>query len=140
MHEVCRNDLTHLPVCVVNNHSQYQVILGVMVYDKELNRGIRKKYLPEPNPQRVELARNATLSDVFQKAKELYFSEVETNTDSMSLADSGGILIPIDKDSWSLSLFYQKNHLQPSRYKLYVAVKEEVSQCSYMYYAYNKPR
>ena len=99
-----------------------------MVYDTELMRGIRKRYLPEPNPQRVELPRNATLRDVFNKAKQLYFSEIETNIESMCLADSGGILIPIDdKDSWLLSFFYQKNHLQPSRYKLYVAVKEEVS-------------
>ena len=95
-----------------------------MVYDTELMRGICKRYLPEPNLQRVELPRNATLRDVFNKAKQLYFSEIETNIESMCL---GGILMPIDdKDSWLLSSFYQKNHLQPSRYKLYVAVKEEV--------------
>ena len=99
-----------------------------MVYDNELKRGIRKKYLPEPNPQKIELARNATLIDVFKKAKELYFNEADVSTDCMSLVDSGGVLIPVqDKDSWVLSSFYHKNHLQPSRYKLYVAVKEEVS-------------
>ena len=96
-----------------------------MVYDDDLERGVRKKYLNEPNPQKVELARNATLADVFQKAKQLYFSEIDVDVDSMCLADSAGILIPIqDKESWSLSSFYQKNRLQPSRYKLYVAVYE----------------
>lgn len=91
-----------------------------MVYDNELKRGIHKKYLPEPNPQRP---RNATLQDVFKKAKQLIF-----RIDSMCLADSGGIFISVlDKESWLLSSFYQKNRLQPSRYKLYVAVREEVS-------------
>ena len=50
-----------------------QIILGGMVYDDDLERGVRKKYLNEPYPQKVELARNATLADVFQKAKQLYF-------------------------------------------------------------------
>lgn len=98
-----------------------------MIYDEELNRGVRKKYLPEPNPQKVELARDASLTAVFEKAKQLFFEEVEVNAESMCLADSGGVLIPVeDKANWSLSSFYQKNRLQPSRYKLYVVVGQEV--------------
>ena len=65
------------------------------MYDNELKRGVRKRYLPEPNPQKVELARDATLLDDFKKAKELYFSEVETDINSLCLADSGGVLIPV---------------------------------------------
>lgn len=101
------------------------------MYDKEQKQGVHKRYLPEPNPQNVELARDATLLDVFRKAKELYFSEVKTDINSLCLANSGGVLIPVQsKDSWSLSSFYQKNRLQLSRYKLYVAVSEEVSLLS----------
>ena len=37
------------------------------MYDDDLERGVRKKYLNEPNPQKVELARNATLADVFKR-------------------------------------------------------------------------
>lgn len=97
-----------------------------MIYDGELNRGVRK-YLPEPNPQKVELDRDASLTAVFEKAKTLYFNEVEADTESMCLADSGGVLIPVtDKSNWCLSSFYQKNRLQPSRYKLYVVVGHEV--------------
>ena len=46
-----------------------------MIYDEELNRGVRKKYLPEPiaNPQKVELARDASLMAVLEKAKQLFF-------------------------------------------------------------------
>jgi hypothetical protein len=88
-----------------------------MLYDNELKRGVRKRYLPEPNPQRVELPRDATLKDVFEKAKQLYFNEIEPDIDSMCLADSSGLLIPVpDADSWALATFYHKNNLQPSRY------------------------
>ena len=98
-----------------------------MIYGEELNRGVRKKYLPEPNPLKVELARDASLTAVFEKAKQLFFEEVEVNAESMCLADSGGVLIPVeDRANWSLSSFYQKNRLQPSRYKLYVVVGQEV--------------
>ena len=102
-----------------------QVILGGMLYDNELKRGVRRRYLPEPNPQKVELPRHAKLTDVFEKAKYLYFNEVETDTKSMCLCDSSGVLIPVNADSWTLASFYQKNNLQPSRYKLYVTVTNE---------------
>ena len=99
-----------------------------MVYDSELNRGVRKKYLPEPNPQRVELPRDASLRAVFEKAKHLFFEDFEVELGAMCLADSGGVLLPIeDENNWSLSSFYTKNSLQPSRYKLYVVIGQEVS-------------
>ena len=98
-----------------------------MLYDNELKRGVRRRYLPEPNPQKVELPKYAKLTDVFEKAKELFFHEVEVDIESMCLTDSSGVLIPVDADSWTLTSFYQKNNLQPSRYKLYVTVKENVS-------------
>ena len=92
-----------------------------MIYDSELNRGVRKKYLPEPNPQKVEFPRDASLTSVFEKAIHLFFQDLEVDSEALSLADSGGVLIPVqDRDSWSLSVFYSKNRLQPSRYKLYV--------------------
>ena len=96
-----------------------------MVFDTELNRGIRKKYLPEPNPQKVELPRDVSLATVLQKAKDLYFEDHDPELSSLSLADSAGILIPVsDQTKWTLGSFYQKNSLQPSRYKLYVVLNE----------------
>ena len=85
-----------------------------MVYDSKLKKGVRKRYLAEPNPQKVELPRNATLSDVFCKAKYLFFDEVDPEVDinSFCLADSAGILIPIeDKDSWSISSLLSKESI-----------------------------
>ena len=56
------------------------------------------------------MARDATLLRVFQKAKHLYFDDIEVDAESMCLADSGGVLIPVeDKANWSLSKFYNKS-------------------------------
>ena len=64
-----------------------------MVFDTELKRGIRKKYLPGPNPQKVELHQDVSLATVLQKAKDLYFEGHDPELSSLSLADSAGILI-----------------------------------------------
>ena len=95
-----------------------QVILGGMVYDK----GVRKKYLPEPNPTKVELKRDTKYHDILELA--MYFPEFEESTDSLSLADSSGMPITVaDEMTWTLGSFYSANCLQPSRYKLYVVIK-----------------
>ena len=100
-----------------------QITLGGMVFDRELNRGVRKKYVSEPNPQKVELQRDSTLPAVLEKAKELYFKDMHPQLDALSLCDSSGVLIPVQDDiAWTLGAFYNNNLLQPSRYKLYVAL------------------
>ena len=74
-----------------------------------------KKYLPEPNPRKLELPRDSCLEGVFEKAQHLYFSEFDVEIREMSLADSGGVLLPVeDKKNWILSSFYKKKNLQPS--------------------------
>ena len=50
-----------------------------MLYDNVLKRGVRKKY---PNPQKVELPRDASLQSVFDKAKELYFEEFDIDVNA----------------------------------------------------------
>ena len=52
-----------------------KVTLGGMLYDVNLKRGVRKKSLPEPNPQKIELPKYCTYQITIEKAKELYFSE-----------------------------------------------------------------
>lgn len=90
--------------------------------DRELNRG-RKKYVSELNPRKVELQRDSTLSAVLEKGKEVYFKDMHPQLDALSLCDSSGVLIPVHDDkAWRLGAFYNNNSLQPSRYKLYVAL------------------
>ena len=101
-----------------------QVILGGMVYDNTLRKGVRKKYLPEPNPTKVELKRDTKYHDILELAKTMYFPEFEESTDFLSLADSSGMPITVaDEITWTLGSFYSANCLQPSRYKLYVVIK-----------------
>ena len=96
-----------------------------MIFDQTLKKGVRKRSLPEPNPQKISLPRSSTIKAVLLKAKELYFEEYDIDEDletALLLCDSAGIVIPVKDDTWSLGGFYQKNGLQPSRYKLYVAL------------------
>ena len=101
-----------------------QVILGGMLYDRVLGRGIRKKYLPEPNPTKIEMCRDTSYLGVFDVAKSTYFMDLDVEYEDMCLADSAGMPIAIaDTEKWTVGSFYA---LQPSRYKLYVMLKEIV--------------
>lgn len=93
-----------------------------MVFDADVNRAIRKKFLRDPNPQKVSVERSATLETILDRARELYFKDMDVELDELSLCDSSGILIPVQDDNWTVGSFYQKNNLQPSRFKLYVAL------------------
>ncbi len=90
-------------------------------------RKVLKKYLPDPNPTKVELAKNSSLKTIFKKATELYFSDVDdTSSYKLCIADSNGIPLHIDRsESWILSDFFQHNGLHPSRYKIYVMLEFE---------------
>jgi len=95
-----------------------------MVYYPILQRGVRKKYLPDPNPTKIELPKDVKYEDILQMAISLFFEEFEPTKNTLSLADSSGVPIQLsDPDNWTLGSFYQGNGLQPSRYKLYVVLK-----------------
>ncbi len=109
-----------------------------MVYDQNLSRGVRKKYLPDPNPTKVELAKDTKYTDILEMAKSLFFDEFDPTLDTLSLADSSGVPIQIsDPEKWTLGSFYQNNGLQPSRYKLYVVIQVSknvsILTCIYIY-------
>ena len=64
---------------------------------------------------------------VFDVAKSTYFMDLDVEYEDMCLADSAGMPIAIaDTEKWTVGSFYESNALQPSRYKLYVMLKEIV--------------
>lgn len=95
-----------------------------MVLDTKQNKGIRRKYLPEPNPTKVELEKDSSLVTVFEKSIELYYKEMpNVSVSDVMLADSAGNIIDIkDQDSWKLGDYYSVNQYTPSRHKLYTVV------------------
>ena len=93
-----------------------------MIYDPEKKRGVRKHFLPEPNPSKVELESTSTLAMVLEQARELYFTEYSVDDKDIMLCDSCGYQIEIDFSTWTLSTFYQNRHLTPSRFKLYTMI------------------
>ena len=96
-----------------------------MLYDKQTHRGCRKKSLPEPNPTRVELPASTNFLALQATAKECFFKNFEGK---MMLGDSQGMAIEVENaELWNLGAFYDKNHLKPSRHKLYVIMDEEVN-------------
>ena len=95
-----------------------------MIYDPILGRGVRKRFLHEPNPTKVEMMRSSSYEDVLKIAASLFFEVYDPSLDSLSLADSSGMPIHVaSPEKWSLSSFYLSNGLQPSRYKLYVVIQ-----------------
>ena len=66
-----------------------------MIFDTKQNKGMRCKFLQEPNPTKVELSRNTSLFTVFEKSIELYYKEFSHVSINIMLADSAGNLIEI---------------------------------------------
>ena len=53
------------------------------------------------------------------RAKELYFGET-ANLTEMTLADSSGVSVEVDRAKWTLEEYYKDNDLKPSRHKMYI--------------------
>ena len=96
-----------------------------MVFDPILGRGVRKRYLHEPNPTRVKMKRESSYEDVLKRQYHFFLRRIyNPDLDSLSLADSTGMPINVAScENWTLGAFYRNNGLQPSRYKLYVVIQ-----------------
>ena len=46
-----------------------------MLFDEKRKKGVRRKCLPEPNPTKIVIKKDASLSDVFDRAIELYYKD-----------------------------------------------------------------
>ena len=95
-----------------------------MVFDCKKKKGVRRKFLPELNPTKVEMPKDSTIFDVFEKAIQLYYKEYkDVSYSDVMLADSAGNVITIeDMSRWKLGEYYSKNRFLPSHHKLYTMV------------------
>ena len=99
-----------------------QIILGGMVYDEKKGKGIRRKFLPEPNPTTIDFNKDGTLHTICEKAIELFYKEFKSvSTDDIKIADSSGNVISCDF-SQKVSEYYGTNGYLPSRHKLYTVL------------------
>ena len=104
-----------------------------MIYDPSQERGVRKKFLPEPNPTKIDVPISSSFQFMQAKAKELYFAEYETKAEDLILSDSSGIPMQISsRDTWTVSDFYESHSYQPSKYKLYFMLDMKVCIVIYL--------
>ena len=94
------------------------------MYDNSKNKGVRRKFLPEPNPTKVEMDKKSTICNVYEKSIDLYYKQFSTiSVNDVMLADSAGNIIEISNPTeWTLGDYYNQNHFLPSRHKLYTVV------------------
>ena len=71
---------------------------------------VHKKILIEPNSMKVELSKTCTLQQLYTKAEELFFSDVEGIEDLKSGDSSRSPIILSDEDSWSLGDYFLGHH------------------------------
>ena len=67
-----------------------------MVYDVKKGKGIRRKFLPEPNPTQVEFNKNDTLLAVCEKAIDLYYREFDITMSDVFICDPSGVIVECD--------------------------------------------
>ncbi|XP_019859118.1 PREDICTED: uncharacterized protein LOC109587313 isoform X1 [Amphimedon queenslandica] len=99
-----------------------KILLGGMVYDVKKGKGIRRKFLPEPNPTQVEFNKSDTLLAVCEKAIDLYYREFDITMSDVFICDSSGVIVECDLQQ-KLFDYYAVNGYVPSRHKLYTLVK-----------------
>ena len=92
-----------------------------MIFDQKQNKGVRRKYLPEPNPARVMLSKDSDITTVLQKAIDYFYKDFSPiSTTDILLADSSGNKIEISNPKeWKLGDYYSRNGFKPSRHKFY---------------------
>ena len=103
-----------------------------MVYDEELGKGVKKRYIPAS--QMVIFPANASFSLVIQKSREIFFpDETNESDDSFTLADSRGVPYDVEnKSDWILSEFVQGLKQPPSKLRMYVLYQPKDLMASFV--------
>ena len=90
-----------------------------MVYDEDLEKGVKKRYIPPS--EIMTFPSSAPYDLVIQKGRETFFPNDTSEADCFCLADSGGVPYVIEeKSDWVLSEFVQKLKQAPSKLRIYL--------------------
>ena len=96
-----------------------------MIFDEELQKGVKKRFIPPPVT--MSLACSATYDTVIDKGREHFFPDETGSDDSFFLADSSGIPYKVEnKSDWILSEFIQSIGQPPSKLRLYILCHPKV--------------
>ena len=99
--------------------------MGGMIYNEELQRGIKKKTIPPPRI--VDFSKAASYSEVIEQAKAVSFSDSKNDNSCFALAGPSGTLYEIqDSENWILQDFMKKHGFQPSKLRLYIVYNSMV--------------
>ena len=96
----------------------FQILLGGMIFDRRQNKGVRRKYLPEPNPARVMLSKNSDIRTVLPKAIDYFYKDFPPISTTDILLAGNKIEISNPKE-WKLGDYYSRNGFKLSRHKFY---------------------
>ena len=92
-----------------------------MIFDPKKGKGIRKKFLPEPNPTTVEVEKSDTFFFILRKAIDLFYREFDISVEDIMFCDSTGAVIKCNLQQ-KIGEYYFANNFVPSRHKLYTAI------------------
>ena len=88
------------------------------MYKEEEGRGVRSSKI---HTQKLSLAPTAMLDNILHVGREAFFSDYDLPNSSLHLADSSGnILECAESEGWTLGKYFEENHYQPNRHKLYI--------------------
>ncbi len=97
-----------------------------MIYDSVTGKGVKKRYIGNPNPRKLEMLRRSTMAQLLQKGIDIYFDKWDISLSDVQLADSDGILIELTDLNCTLDSYFTRNDYKPSKHKIYVMVYEKV--------------
>ena len=97
-----------------------------MIFDEKLQKGVRRRSIPPP--LNISLPCSAPYDTLIKKGRENFFPDDTSSDDLFCLADSNGIPYEVeDKSDWVLSEFIQQIGQPPSKLRLYVMCRMQVT-------------
>ena len=96
------------------------------MFDANQQKAVRKQTIPPPSA--MSFNGSLTYEEVLKTAKDSYFSELDCSLESFCLDDGSGVLYQIEnKTTWILSQFVKEVGVAPSKLRLYIVLRSEVS-------------